>query len=125
MPGSQCLCKSEIAYCMLELLHVSFSGLDTTTRCVTMVDMHTMCAGLHAIAVRQQQTVMDQNADIRSLQNDNQSLVDTTADMTVQLVLFKCYLDAADKHERSLKVSCFFAVCCMLPSVAVVLCMLC
>ena len=62
------------------------------------------CAALHTIAVQQHQTNKNQNASLANLQRQAQALMDGTTDMTVQLVLFKCYLDTADRREKRLQV---------------------
>ncbi|DBA94082.1 TPA: hypothetical protein ACH3X1_001728 [Trebouxia sp. C0004] len=59
---------------------------------------------LRGLAAFQHRKMQSQSIAFTNLQKRTQALVDSTADMAVQLVLFKCYLDTADKHEKALKV---------------------
>ena len=65
-------------------------------------------AELRDLAALQHRKIQTQSIAFINLQKRTQALVDSTADMTVQLVLFKCYLDTADKREKASRfVSCF------------------
>lgn len=69
-------------------------------------------AEMQGLAAFQQRKIQSQSIAFINLQKRTQALVDSTADMTVQLVLFKCYLDTADKHEKALKVCLLLCVFC-------------
>ncbi|KAL0048050.1 hypothetical protein WJX82_006572 [Trebouxia sp. C0006] len=58
---------------------------------------------MQGLAAFQHRKIQSQSIAFINLQKRAQALVDSTADMTVQLVLFKCYLDTADKHDKALK----------------------
>ncbi len=67
-------------------------------------------AEMQGLAAFQHRKIQSQSTAFIDLQKRTQALVDSTADMTVQLVLFKCYLDTADKHEKALKVCLLLCV---------------
>jgi hypothetical protein len=69
-------------------------------------------AELRDLAALQHRKIQTQSIAFINLQKRTQALVDSTADMTVQLVLFKCYLDTADKHEKALKVCLLLCAFC-------------
>ena len=70
------------------------------------------CAEMQGLAAFQHRKIQSQSIAFINLQKRAQALVDSTADMTVQLVLFKCYLDTADKHDKALKVCLLLCVFC-------------
>ena len=71
-------------------------------------------AEMQGLAAFQHRKIQSQTIALINLQKRTQVLVDSTADLTVQLVLFKCYLDTAHKHEKALKVCLLLCVCCNL-----------
>ena len=69
-------------------------------------------AELQGLAAFQFRKIRSQSIAFINLQKRTQALVDRNADVTVQLVLFKCYLDTADKHENALKVCLLLCAFC-------------